>query len=259
LYLGWGFLINALITFPVALLGVLIWPGTPSKPNRLVLSEKDVALATKRMKQVQADTEEKLNETRVQLLKRIVLGWKFWVIIIWVFMGDNLSSLQYSGILIRLKSLHRYSVPYINQLGVIPPALGIFLTLVINFSTDLVLVPQGAIIFAMSWNTINMIILAIWNVPESAKWLAFITIYAQYSAAVCWYGWMNHILRHNATERSIILVLSCTIGKSSTAGVSLGVFPTTETPRFLKGWTFAAVMSFLYALLFRGTAPGQEG
>jgi hypothetical protein len=139
------------------------------------------------MKEIQADTEEKLNETRVQLLKRIVLGWKFWVIIIWVFMGDNLSSLRYGGFLIWLKSLHRYSVPYINQLGVIPPALGIFLTLVINFSADLVWGPQGAITFAMSWNTINMIILAIWDVPESAQWFAFITIYAQYSAAACWY------------------------------------------------------------------------
>jgi hypothetical protein len=65
-------------------------------------------------------------------------------------MGDNLSSLQYGRFLVWLKSLHWYSGLYTNQLGVILPALGIFLTLVVNFSADLVWGPQGAITFAMS-------------------------------------------------------------------------------------------------------------
>jgi hypothetical protein len=62
------------------------------------------------------------------------------------------------------------------------------------------------------------------------------------------YGWANDILRHNATERSVIIVFMNLFAQSTTAWTGILVFPTVEAPRFLKGWTFCAVNSFVLIL-----------
>jgi hypothetical protein len=59
------------------------------------------------------------------------------------------------------------------------------------------------------------------------------------------YGWANDILRHDTAERSFILVFMNLVAQSTTAWTGILAFPTKEGPRFLKGWTFAAVCSAL--------------
>lgn len=43
------YIICAIIAIPVAILGYFILPGTPDKPNRLILKEKDIQLAKARL------------------------------------------------------------------------------------------------------------------------------------------------------------------------------------------------------------------
>jgi hypothetical protein len=43
------FIITSIITLPLAFVGVLLWPGTPDKPNRLFLSAKELELAKTRL------------------------------------------------------------------------------------------------------------------------------------------------------------------------------------------------------------------
>jgi len=90
-----------------------------------------------------------------------------------------------------------------------------------------------------------MVILAIWNVPEAAKWFAFNSAYTQVAMSSVLYGWANDILRHDATERSVILTFMNLFAQSTTAWTGVLVFPTKEGPRFFKGWTFCGVNSFL--------------
>lgn len=117
--------------------------------------------------------------------------------------------------------------------------------LFVNFSSDLLWGPSGAIAFAHAWNFTAMVILAIWDVSEAAKWFAFNSTYTQVAMSSVLYGWSNEILRHNAAERSFTLVFMNLIAQSTTAWTGVLVFKTVEAPRFLKGWTFCAVCSFL--------------
>ena len=232
------------MTIPVAIVGVFLWPGTPARPNELFLSDAELELAVNRLQSVKTDTDEIIEQTRAQLVKRIFKDWKihvtFWAILFW-----NAGSSSYGGYLLWLESLHRYSTPKINQLGTTAPALGIFYVLFVNFSSDLLWGPSGAIAFAHAWNFTAMVILAIWDVPEAAKWFAFNSIYTQVAMSSVLYGWSNEILRHNAAERSFTLVFMNLIAQSTTAWTGVLVFKTVEAPRFLKGWTFCAVCSFL--------------
>lgn len=239
------FIISALMTIPVAIAGVFVWPGTPAKPNKLFLTDADLALAVKRLKKRHADTDEIVTQTRLSLIRHILTDWKIYVLGLWDIFFWNAGSTGYGGYLLWIKSLKRYSTPKVNQLGTTAPALGILYVLFVNFSSDLLWGPSGAITFAHTMNFIAMTILAVWNVPEAAKWFAFNTTYFQVAMSSVLYGWANDILRHNATERSVILVFINLFAQSTTAWTSVLVFPTVEAPRFLKGWTFCAVNSFL--------------
>jgi hypothetical protein len=248
------FIISALMTIPVAIAGVFIWPGTPAKPNKLFLSDTELDLAVRRLKDVNSDTTEAVKESRLKLVKRIATDRKIYILTFWAILFWNSGSTSYGGYLLWLKGLKRFSTPKINQLGTTAPALGILYVLFVNFSSDLLWGPSGAIAFAHAWNFTSMIILATWEVPESAKWFAFNSAYIQVAMSSVLYGWANDILRHNTAERSFVLVFMNLVAQSTTAWTGILAFPTKEGPRFLKGWTFAAVCSsllvaFTYAVI----------
>lgn len=242
------FIISSLMTIPVAIAGVFVWPGTPAKPNKLFLSDAELDLAVKRLKEIKSDTEEKAKLSRLKLLRKIATNKRIYILTLWDCFFWNAGSTSYGGYLLWLKSLHRYSTPKVNQLGTTAPALGIFYVLFVNFSSDLLWGPSGAIAFAHAWNFTAMVILATWKVPESAKWFAFNSTYTQVAMSSVLYGWANDILRHDATERSVTLTFMNLFAQSTTAWTGVLTFPTSEGPRFLKGWTFCAVNSFCLVL-----------
>ncbi|KAF4633998.1 hypothetical protein G7Y89_g4117 [Cudoniella acicularis] len=198
----WMFIISALMTIPVAIAGVFVWPGTPSKPNLLILTPSDLSLAISRLKAVSSDTSERPKETRLQLIKKIVSDWKIYALTFWaiLFLECGFDFLWWLFALVE--------------------------------NSDLLWGPSGAIAFAHAWNFIAMVILAVWNVPEAAKWFAFNSTYTQVAMSSVLYGWANDILRHDANERSFTLTFMNLVAQSTTAWTGILAFPTTEGPSF---------------------------
>lgn len=231
------FIITSVITLPLAFVGFVLWPGTPDKPNRLILSEKEIALARARLER-HGNKLEALPFSWGRL-RRIFTCWRFYILVIWDIFFFNTSA-NTAAFLLWIKSLDRFDTPTVNNLGTIAPALGIFYVLFINFSADLFLGRPGAITLACLWNLTGLIILTIWKVPESAKWFAFSTNYASVAVSSVLYGWANIILRHNVEERALTLILMTAIATSTNAWIPLLVYPTVEAPRFPKGYPYSA-------------------
>ncbi|KAL5343013.1 major facilitator superfamily domain-containing protein [Aspergillus crustosus] len=211
----WIYIICAIITIPIGILGYFILPGTPDKPNKLVVNDKDTALAKARLERAGHTFQ---GEWTLQSLITI-----------------NTSS---GGYLLWLRSLERFSTSRLNELGAISPALGIFYTLFICFASDLVLGPAWAITVAHTWNIVGLIILVAWDVPESALWFAFMTTYSAVSMSSVLHGWVNEQLRYSPIERSITLIILTAVAQSTTAWTPLLVFKTVEGPSFTKGYSF---------------------
>ncbi|KAF4483534.1 large neutral amino acid transporter [Fusarium agapanthi] len=238
----WNFIINAIITLPLAFVGYFLWPGTPAKPNRLVMKKSEIALAKERLER---------NGTKVQsapfswtLLRRIFTSWQFYILIFWDILFFNTSA-NTAAFLLWIKSLDRYSTTKVNQLGSISPALGIFFVLFINFSADLWIGRPAAITLASVINFTGLVILAVWDVPEAAKWYAYSVGYSAVAVSSVLYGWANAILRHNNEERALTLILMTAIATSTQAWIPLLVYPTVEAPRFPKGYVYSATMVVL--------------
>ena len=237
----WLFIINAIITLPLAFVGYFLWPGTPDKPNRLVISESDLELARTRLK----TRGIKVQSTPFSwaLLKRIFTNKRFYILVIWNTFFFNTSQNR-AAFLLWIKSLHRFDTAAVNNINAIGPALGIFFIFFINFSADLWIGRPAAITLASAINFTGLVILAIWEVPEAAKWFAFSVSYSSVAVSSVLYGWANAILRDNVEERALTLILMTAIASSTDCWVPLLIYPTVEAPRFPKGYLYSAVMAF---------------
>lgn len=231
------YIICAIITIPIGILGFFILPGTPDKPNRLILTDHNLAVAQARLKRVgyAVDTEDRNWKSYFDILRNR----KFWLFL-WlaIFFWNGCYNSNAGGYLLWLKSLARYSTSKLNELNAISPGLGIFYTLFICFASDLLLGPAWAITIAHTWNIIGLVILIIWDVPESALWFAFNTTYGSVAMSSVLYGWVNSELRYSPVQQSVALVVINTVAQSTTVWTPLLVFKTVEAPRFTKGYSF---------------------
>ncbi|KAJ5305325.1 uncharacterized protein N7443_004985, partial [Penicillium atrosanguineum] len=233
----WMYIICAVITIPVAIMGYFLLPGTPDKPNKFFLKDKDIALAKSRLQRASHKVEE--SPLTWQTVLKVGRNWKFWALL-WLdilFWNGSVNTTT-GGYQLWLKSLNRFSTSRLNELAAASPGLGIFYTLLVCFSSDLLLGPAWAITVAHVWNIIGCTILVIWNVPESALWFAFMTTYSAVAMSSVLYGWINSQLRASPTERAVTLVIVNMISQSTTAWTPLLVFKTVEGPRFTKGYSF---------------------
>jgi hypothetical protein len=242
------YIICAIITIPIGLLGFFLLPGTPDIPNRICIKEHDLVIARKRLQRAGHVTSGRFG---LSTLKKVAASWQVWAFLLLdIFFWNGSINTSSGGYLLWLKSLKRYTPGRLNQLATISPGLGIFYVLFICFSSDLLWGPAWAITVAHIWNSIGLIILVVWNVRESLLWFAFFTTYSAVAMSSVLYGWVNTQLRYSPAERAFVLVLINTVSQSTTAWTPLLVFKTVEAPRFKKGYAFVlgnAICLMLFA------------
>lgn len=233
----WMYIICAIITIPIGIIGFIVLPGTPELPNRILLSQADIDQASLRLKRAGHSTTGRF---QWRVLRRLTTRWHFWALL-WldIFFWNGGLTTTVGGYLLWLKSLNRYPTAILNELGTIPPALGIPYTFLVCFASDLLVGPAWAITAAHVWNATGLVILTVWRgVPEPALWFAFATACSANAMSSVLHGWVNHVLRGAPAERAAALVLLNTIAQSTTAWTPLLVFRTIEAPRFAKGYAF---------------------
>ncbi|KAG5354828.1 putative transporter SEO1 [Yarrowia sp. B02] len=252
-YLGhkgwqWMFIVDGIMTLPVGLLGIWVLPGTPYRCSSVFLTHEEVVLARERLKRGPNDNHQ-LALFDKQLWKNLLTSWKLWVpmaadVTFWCSCQVPSSG----AFILWLKSLDRYTTAGVNNMSTISPALGFAWVAIVVTIADYSNRWMG-IVFAELWVIIGAVILAVWNVPESAKWLAWCTSYFSISMSASLYSWINDICRHNAQERAIVLLLVNTMAQTCQTWTSVLVFKTVESPRFLKGYSFTAACSFVLICL----------
>ncbi|SCU81084.1 LAME_0B05600g1_1 [Lachancea meyersii CBS 8951] len=238
----WNFIVDGIISVVVGIIGYYSLPGDPYNCYSIFLTDDEIRLARKRLDEnntEKSDFSTKIFDKKVWI--RIFSDWKIYVLTLWNIFCWNNNNGSSGAYLLWLKSLKKYSIPEINKLSMITPALGMIYLLVTGIFADKLHSRWGAIVLTQVFNFTGNVILAAWNVPQGAKWFAYALQYFGWAMAPVLYSWQNDICRRDAQARSIILVIMNMLAQTTTAFMSVLVWKTTEAPRFLKGYTWTAV------------------
>ncbi|CAI4841731.1 hypothetical protein SCEPF1_0075001600 [Saccharomyces cerevisiae] len=241
----WNFIIDAIISVAVGIIGFYSLPGDPYNCYSIFLTDDEIRLARKRLKEnntEKSDFSAKIFDIKVW--KRIIFDWKIYVLTLWNIFCWNNNNVSSGAYLLWLKSLKRYSVPKLNQLSMITPGLGMVYLAVTCLLADKSHSRWFAIVFTQLFNITGNVILAVWDVSEGGKWFAFMLQCFGWAMAPVLYSWQNDICRKDSQARAVTLVVMNMLAQTSTAFISVLVWKTTEAPRYLKGFTWTACSSF---------------
>ncbi|CAH2352497.1 probable transporter Seo1p [[Candida] railenensis] len=244
----WMFIIDGIISFVVAIIGLFLMPGTPFKCYSLWLTDDDIKLCRRRMRSNGTDDGLKLKKfLDWDTWKQMLTSWHFWILSLGGIGGFNANATSQGQFALWLKSLKQYSIPKINNYTAIPPALGLAYVIITCFAADISQKRFAMIGFAQSMNLVSCVILAVWDVPKAAKWFAYYWGYWSWSQSSVFYPLVNDILRHDANLKSIEFTFNYILGLQSYAWISKLIWETVDSPRFQKGFITAAAMGMLEA------------
>ncbi|KAG7661916.1 uncharacterized protein J8A68_004567, partial [[Candida] subhashii] len=246
----WIFIIDGLISIAVGLIGFYMIPGTPEDCYSIFLSDDEIRLARKRMRKDQKNAKPRDNVVKhffdIKIWKSIFTSWHFYVLTLWTIFCWNNSNGTSGAYALWLETLTkpdgtpRFDPGQLQEYTALTPGLGlIWLVLVCSFA-DFFNSRWGAIVFSQVFNVLGNTLLAIWDIPEGAKWFAFCLQYFGWAMAPVLYAWQGDICRKDIRERQVVLVSMNMLAQQSTAWIAVLVWRTVEAPRFLKGFTFTA-------------------
>lgn len=243
----WMFVIDGCISFGVALLTLLLIPGTPFHCYSIWLTNDEIKLARKRMRNNGLDervpTRKQIFDIKVW--KNIFTSWHFWLFTIGNIGGYNSNSASTGAFALWLKSLKKYSIPQINNYTCVPPAVGIFFVLFICGGADIFKKRFIMIALAQVFNMIGNAVLAAWPSSEGAKWFGFSLGYSGWSQSSVYYTVYNDLLKRDSNSKSIEWMVSYIIAFQSSVWISRLLFPTVEAPKYHKGFTGVACFASL--------------
>ena len=246
----WIFIMDGIISVVVGLIGYYMIPGTPEDCYSIFLSDEDIRIARRRMRQDQKDSKPRENAVKyffnVEIWKKIFTSWHFYVLSLWNIFCWNNSNGSSGAYALWLKSLKnedgtpRFGAGELQDYTALTPGLGLIWLAITSLIADLLKCRWGAILFSQVFNMTGNILLAAWNIPERAKWFAWCLQYFGWAMAPVLYSWQGDICRKDIRERQVVLVAMNILAQQSTAWISVLVWKTVEAPRFLKGYTFTA-------------------
>lgn len=130
----WLFIIDGLLTIPVALYGLFFFPDTPRTTSAFYLTEEEKKLAVARV----PDIPEQ-NPITLKFLKKVLSSWYWWGFVgLWCIAGE-LESFSSNGLLALFllnHPTHEYSIAQRNNYPTGVPAVGIVSTLFWATLTD---------------------------------------------------------------------------------------------------------------------------
>lgn len=259
-YAGWQwiFIVDGIALMFVGILGFYMIPGTPTDCYSAFLTDDDIRVARKRMVDDGKDARPQKEMWKIYIQKetwiRMATLWEIYVMILYnsfLWCNNNGTLGAYA---LWLKSLTnddgspRYSPGTLQDMTALTPALGLLYLLLTCSFADLLSLRWGAICFSQVFNIIGNTILAVWAVPESAKWFAWALQYFGWAMSPVAYQWQGDILRTDTVQKTINLVVMNMFGQTASAWTLVLVWKTEEAPRFLKGYTFTACCAFAIIL-----------
>lgn len=229
----WLFIIDGLITLPIALYGFLLFPDTPRSTKAPYLNDQERALAISRI----PDETEKL-PLNFKFAFKVLSSWQWYgFVILWVIAGETESFSSNSLISLWLQKKGGYTVAQLNDYPTGVPAVGIVSTLFWATLTDFY---GGKRYLVGYYITIVGIVTSIMIlVAGSNNTVSFVAYYwagSVYACQATFFAWANDAMRfEDETFRGVVLASMNMMSGAVNAWWSIVFYGAAYAPYFTRG------------------------
>ncbi|RDW64814.1 hypothetical protein BP6252_10465 [Coleophoma cylindrospora] len=234
----WLFLMDGIISLPIAFAGFWLYPDFPDSTRAFYLTEADRELAKRRMQEI---GRKERTELGWGVLRRVFGRWHVWALtVLYIIFINTGPSSSVSPLSLWLKS-QKYPVSLVNIIPTGQSAVQLVTTVGFSILSDFL--RKRALIMSIS-TTLGLLaalLLAIWTIPAGLKWFAFFIGRSSVAYGPLSMSWANEICSGDAEERALVLGIMNAAGYAVHTWLPLLTYPTTDSPRFRKGFTFTTV------------------
>lgn len=247
----WLFIIDGVITLPIAFVGFAFWPGLPKSGKPWYLNKEEYSLVLERTRRNRIEGPQKLD---ILVWKRTFTQWKFYVYVA-TYISMLMAHYPSSYFSLWLKAQGKYSVYQINNYPTVTNAV----TIIASFtgtSLAAVYAPWKIFLVGISGQLIFGIIMTIYTVPDSAIFFAFYISGLAGCTSPILYSSINRILRDDQEQKAIVMGSMMSIGYFLYTWLPLALFPTASkygdraAPRWKVGYPAQLGFSILLGSLF---------
>jgi ACS family pantothenate transporter-like MFS transporter len=226
----WLFIIDGLITLPIALYGLFFFPDTPSTTSAFYLTSSERALAISRVPEL-----PERRPWNLAFLKRIFSSW-YWYgfVMLWIIAGETESFSSNSLLALYMKSTKKYSVSQLNNYPTGVPAVGIISTLLWAALTDFL---GGKRYLVGYWIGITGIVTAAMILNPDASVASIFGAYywagSVYACQATFFAWANDAMRYEEDSLRAVVIASMNTGSNAVnAWWSLLFYSADFAPKF---------------------------
>ncbi|PGH00910.1 hypothetical protein AJ79_08065 [Helicocarpus griseus UAMH5409] len=238
----WLFIVDGLITVPIALYGIFLFPDTPATTKAPYLNADERALAVSRV----PEPLRKRTPLSLSFAKRVFSSWHWYgFVMLWVIAGETESFSTNALLALYMKShpTNKYSVPQLNNYPTGVPAVGIVSTLFWATLTDFL---GGKRYLVGYWIGITGVVTsAMILAPGSSTATIFGAYYwagSVYACQATFFAWANDVMRYKEDALRSVVIASMNMGSNIVnAWWMLLFYSADQAPWFTKGmWAMIA-------------------
>ncbi|KAE8151058.1 major facilitator superfamily domain-containing protein [Aspergillus avenaceus] len=232
----WLFIIDGLITIPIALYGLFLFPDTPATTRAPYLTAAERALAVSRI----PEASRARTPLDVTFIKKLFGTW-YWYgfVMLWIIAGETESFSTNTLLALYMKAhpTQTYSIAQLNNYPTGVPAVGILSTLFWATLTDFMGGKRYLVGFFIGITGIvtSSLILA----RSSSTATVFGAYYwagAVYACQATFFAWCNDVMRYQDDRLRSVVIASMNLGSNAVnAWWSIVFYSADLAPQFTRG------------------------
>lgn len=241
----WLFIIDGVITLPIALYGFLIFPDVPATTRAFYLTQEERDLASTRLEASQRNRDITHFKPSWNLVERVLGRWRWYACSLLFAISGETESFGSNNLMGQwLKAIGGYTVEQIDNYPSGMTAFAITSTLICSTWTDStrskarwpVLVYMAISVIVAS------ICILVWSSPVGLKFFAYYVAGASYAGQATTFAWANQICADDEQERGVVLASMNMWNNVINAWWPLVFYPATDAPKFTKGmWAMIGI------------------
>ena len=228
----WLFIIDFLITLPIAIYGFLFFPDTPTSTRAKYLSSTEKMLAVERLPEV----EKERGVLGLSLFSRVLLSWHWWAFVLLWIASSNTEMYSSNAIFqLYLEYTGEYPTAQVNYIPTSVSGMGIVATLVLGWYSDFNPRWRWHVGIFLSFTAIISGSLMLNPPSKAAKFAALIMNGCQFAGQTVMFAWANDLIRRDDAKRSMVIACMNLFSVAVYLFWSLLFYNATQAPDWYEG------------------------